>query len=178
MKKAIFWDRDGTLVELVHRGNQLTSAWNLSEIRYLPDAKETITKAHNFGYLNFIVTNQPHVHYGDITLEECLEINNAIKARLWVDESVMALVPGDEDYKPNAGMINKLIKIYDVDVSQSYMIGDRWKDVLAGYNAGLSTIYVGKDYDASYQENKHGTFELVEPNYKVEKLLDILEIIK
>jgi histidinol-phosphate phosphatase family protein len=179
MKKAVFMDRDGTLVELMNRGDsRFTSAWKKEEICYFSDAREIVAKVKALGYLIFIVTNQPGVHDGDMTLEECVDINNTIQKWLRANESVMALIPGNEDYKPNPGLIDKLIKVYDVDPSQSYMIGDRWKDVHAGHSAGLKTIYVGKDYYASYKQNDYGTFEIIEPNYKVEKLLDILEIIK
>ena len=72
--------------------------------------------------------------------------------------------------KPKAGMISEAIKKYDIDVAQSWLIGDRWSDILAGASAGLRTIFVDRHYSESLLKS-------IESDYRVEKLEQIYETI-
>lgn len=172
MKKAIFWDRDGVLNELVDRGGVKTSPWNISEIKYKESALDVINRVRSAGFLNFIVSNQPGVQQHHLTVEELVRINDIIKAWYRMDDSRVALFPNDEGYyKPGHGMITELVLKHNIDTDLSYMIGDRNKDIVAGYNAGLKTIFVGN----AYLPLK--SYSSIFPNYIVEKLEEVRNII-
>ena len=49
--------------------------------------------------------------------------------------------------KPNIGMLNKANKIYNLDLSKSFVIGDRWRDIDAGKRSGCKTIFIDKNYN-------------------------------
>lgn len=171
--KCIVLDRDGVLNELIYRGGTVyTSPWNMSEIRYKEGALEAVNVAKKAGFLTFIVSNQPGVHDHKLLVEELIRINNTIKAWFRIDDSRMALFPDDHDYyKPGYGMITELVQKYDIDANNSFMIGDRYKDIVAGFHAGVKTIFFGDYYWAP--EHYHGIF----PNYMAKDFTDIVKII-
>ena len=68
-------------------------------------------------------------------------------------------------YKPNNGMLESFIKHYDINREKSFLIGDRWKDIVPGKNSGLTTILVGDTEYTPPEEYKHIT-----PDYKVENI--------
>lgn len=173
MRKAAFIDRDGVLNELVYRGGAVyTSPWNLSEIHYKPGALEAITAIKDAGFLTFIVSNQPGVQDHHLTVEELVRINNTIKAWYRIDDSRMALFKEDHDYyKPGHGMIMELAQEYNIDVQKSFLVGDRYKDIIAGYHAGCKTVFFGSYYWAP--EHYHG----IMPNYRAETFTEVINII-
>ena len=71
--------------------------------------------------------------------------------------------------KPNPGMIYKAQKEYNLNLKKSYVVGDRYKDILAGKRANCKTILINKKYNSSSQ---------VEPDFKINNLKDLLKIIK
>lgn len=174
MRKCIVFDRDGVLNEMVYRGEGVyTSPWTISELHYKEGALELVNLAREAGYLNFIVTNQPGVFDHHLTVEELVRINDTIKAWYRITDSRMALFPADKEYyKPGHAMITDLIHEYDVDPQQSFLVGDRYKDIVAGYNAGLTTIFLGQHYWAPKQ------YSTIHPNYMADNLIQVQNIIK
>jgi D-glycero-D-manno-heptose 1,7-bisphosphate phosphatase len=149
MHPACFFDRDGVVNELITRDDgRKTSPWNLSELKYIPKIQEAVMKVKLLGFSTFIVTNQPGVVDGDMSLQELAEININMQKYLGVVDIKTALYRESENYKPNGGMIASLIKQYNIDRNKSYMIGDRWKDIVAGYREGLTTIFIGNKYES------------------------------
>lgn len=187
MNRAIFIDRDGVLNELVTRDDgRVTSPWKLEELKYMPLVQESVKIMRDYGYLIFIVTNQPGLYYGDMELEDLIQINNAIKYWIRADDVYAALFPmkngvmknaPEQDYKPAPGGIKKLIKKYNVDPHQSYMIGDRWKDIVAGHDAELLTIYcnVCKYY---VEEGALDRWKAVKPDFWVKNISEAAKLLK
>lgn len=171
--KAVFWDRDGVLNELVYRGGtEYTSPWNTSEIRYKEGALKAVTAAKDAGFLNFIISNQPGVEDHHLTVEELVRVNNTIKAWFRIDDSRMALFKHDDDYyKPGHGMIMELAQEHDIELNKSYLVGDRYKDIIAGYHSGLTTIFLGSYYWAP--EHFHG----IMPNHIADNFEEVIRII-
>jgi D-glycero-D-manno-heptose 1,7-bisphosphate phosphatase len=141
--KAVIFDRDGVINYLVNRGDVATSPWSLSELVFKPGIKEAVDILRDLGFLIFVVTNQPGVYDGDMTMADLEEINGAIDSYLNVDDILAALDRNGDDYKPRSGSIKKLIARWNLDPDQSFLIGDRWKDIAAGKAEGLTTILVG-----------------------------------
>lgn len=147
MKKAVFFDRDGVINELIERTDgSFTSPWSLSEFRFLPKVKESINSIQSLGYMTFIVTNQPGINDGDMDKKELDSICEMLLSTLQIDEILCALDKNSSNYKPQNGMIEYLINKYDIDRNNSYLIGDRWKDIVPGNKSGLKTIFVGNEY--------------------------------
>lgn len=140
--KAIFLDRDGTINELVDG----RPPRNMSEFKYIKGTKEAVDLVKNLGYLVFIVTNQPDVKDNIMTMDALNEMSKDIEMYLNIDDIMIAYDRDSIYYKPRTGMIDSLVDKYDIDCLQSYMIGDTWKDILAGQRAGLKTVLIGKNY--------------------------------
>lgn len=172
--KAIFFDRDGVINSLVKRENgKLTSPWHKSEFKFLPFVLESFLMAKKNGFMTFIVTNQPGVEDGDMSVENLYEINAMLSEWLMVDDIQCALEKNSIEYKPNNGMIEKTIARFNIDRSKSYIIGDRWKDIVPGHNSKLTTLYVGKEKDYKpTEEYKH-----IKPNYYCKNILDACNLI-
>lgn len=172
--KAIFFDRDGVINSLVKRDDgRLTSPWYVNEFKFLPYVFESFKLVRDNGFKTFIVTNQPGVEDGDMKEENLYEINNMLVDWLMVDGIHCALTKNSSEYKPNNGMIEKTVSRFNIDRSKSYIIGDRWKDIVPGHNSGLTTIYVGnkKDYTPP-EEYKH-----IKPDYFRENILEACKLI-
>lgn len=171
MNRAVFFDRDGVINHLVDHDGVMTAPWSVSEFEMITGAKMAIDLVKNLGYNAYVVTNQPDVNDG-VLLASHLEImNRLLTAWLRIDEVLVALERGSAWYKPNNGMIETLVKKYNIDRGSSYIIGDRWKDIVAGHKSKLNTIFVGKEYTCPEQ------YREIEPDYIVDNILQAATLI-
>lgn len=172
MHKAIFLDRDGVINKLILRNNKPDSPKNLSELEFLPNVDLALKKAKEMGLLTIIITNQPEIARGRFLYEEVEEIHNYIKQHLLIDDIFMC--PHDDVdncncRKPKPGMIYKAKEKWNIDLKNSFVIGDRWRDIEAGKQAGCITFLVKSEY---YEENKNANYD-----YLVDDLYSAIEII-
>ena len=147
--KAIFLDRDGVINHLVERvDGRHTAPWNLDEFRFIDGIQEACKMFRDNGYTLFVVTNQPDVENGrgPLTYDDLDTMHLMIKKWLRIENIHYSEDRGSDTYKPNNGMVEYFINKYKVDRSQSYMIGDTWKDIVAGHKSYLTTIFVGEEY--------------------------------
>ena len=166
-KRAVFFDRDGVINELVKRADgSLTSPWTVDEFKFLPYTKEAVKTVKDLGFMTFIVTNQPGVHDGDMDRSQLELINKMLKRWLNVDDILCAFDKTSDFYKPGNGMLEYFIKKYDIDRDGSYMIGDRWKDIVPGIKSKLQTIFVGNVYNYPFEYKEY------QPDYKAIDILD------
>jgi D-glycero-D-manno-heptose 1,7-bisphosphate phosphatase len=174
MVKAIFLDRDGTINELVHgRDNpKHVCPWYYSEFEYIDGVEQAIASFRSLGYTLHVVTNQPDVDDGYTTEETMNVIHQRLKNDLKVDTIQAARTRGTPEYKPNSGMLDKVIKEWMITRERSWMIGDTWKDVVAGNKAGVATIYLGDIY-SSPEEYMH-----IKPDFYAKNLLEAVIIIQ
>lgn len=170
MVKAVFLDRDGVLNPLVKHGDQYTAPWSYEEFELFPNVKQFITNLKNENFLIFVVTNQPDVFDAKLLIQDLWEINLQLYG-LGIDKVLCAMNRNNSYYKPNDGMFQLLINEYGLDCSNSFMIGDRWKDIVPAHNSGLRTIFMGTDYQ-SPEEYKN-----IKPDYYASSLEDAYEII-
>jgi len=147
--KCVFLDRDGVINKLVERPNgERTAPWSFEEFELLPNVKESIDKIHKMGYSIIVVTNQPDVNDGKLSLEDLRKMNAVIYSMgvLNIHSSMGRNTP---EYKPNNAHVELYITLYRIDKIKSFMIGDRWKDIVCGHRSGLTTIFLGETYTTS-----------------------------
>lgn len=157
-QKAIFLDRDGTINKYVG------FVRNNKDFELLPDVSKAIKMINESGYLAIVVTNQPVIARGDTTYEELNLIHNKMETLLGKDGvyldaiyycphhpdkgfngEIIELKIDCECRKPKPGMLLKAVDDYNIDLSNSWMIGDSKNDILAGKNAGCMTALIGEN---------------------------------
>ena len=151
-QKAVFLDRDGTIN--VYKG----FLRDIDEFELLPDAAEAVRRINESGFLAIAVTNQPVVARGEVTFGELAEIHNKMETLLgekgaYLDGIYFCPHHPDGGYegevaglkfdcgcrKPKPGMLLKAAEDFNIDLSESWMVGDSENDVMAGRNAGCHT---------------------------------------
>lgn len=156
MNKAIFLDRDGTINEDV---NYLSEIKNL---RIIPNSIEALRKLKNSGFLNIVITNQSGIARGFFTEDDLDNIHIELKKILrhnekeliddffyspyHIDGIIEKYKSESPDRKPNIGMILRASAKYNINLSESFFIGDSYSDMKCAENAGLRRILVKTGY--------------------------------
>jgi len=159
--KAIFLDRDGVVNELVYFSERgiIDSPFTANQFQLCPGVPQAIRRFQNAGYKVIIASNQPGIAKRHMTLNNFKKIGETMKARLaeadvFLDGEYYCLHHPEakiEKYrivcdcrKPKPGLILKAAKEKNIDISQSWFIGDNLTDIEAGKNAGCHTLLIGK----------------------------------
>jgi len=159
--KAIFLDRDGVINELIYYSEHgiIDSPFTPEQFRLLPKVAQAITKFHKLGFKVIIASNQPGIAKGYLSEETFAEIRNKMEKELakegafldgeyycfhHPEAKVNRLKANCKCRKPEPGLLLKAAKDMDINLSQSWMIGDGLTDVRAGKSAGCRTILLGK----------------------------------
>jgi len=165
LNKALFLDRDGTILQEVEGESPETLGYLVSvqQVELITGSADAIAAARKLGYKIIIITNQSAIARGWLTLEELDKINEKMYSLLQ-KENPGALVDAlyfspyhkegvVEEYsvehpsrKPDIGMILEAKKEHNIELSSSYMIGDAFSDMQTGINAGLHNILVETGY--------------------------------
>jgi D-glycero-D-manno-heptose 1,7-bisphosphate phosphatase len=181
-QKAVFFDRDDTLISdsgYMQRPEQ---------VNLLPGVPETLIQLKKMGYLLVVVTNQSGIARGFLTEDELDKIHQELKRQLAAENAVidgLYYCPYHPDgavqdfsiesnlRKPNAGMFFQAEEDLDIDLTQSWMIGDSYRDIQAGKAAGCRTILV--DVPGKIREKKETD---AEPDRKAVNLREAVNIIR
>lgn len=156
LKRAVFLDRDGVLNKAVVRDGKPYPPATADEMEIVPEAAAALADLKRLGYLLIVVTNQPDVARGTQTREAVEEMHRRMAALLPVDEFRVCYhdgVDGCACRKPKPGMMLDAAAEHGIDLSVSFMIGDRWRDVDAGQAAGCRVVWI----DYGYREKGPGT---------------------
>ena len=150
MNRAVFFDRDGVLNKLVFRDGNYYSPRNIDNFQLYNDAEKVIHKIKAKGFLALVVSNQPDIARGFLKKSVLNEMTKKIYDKLSVDD-IFYCMHDDPDAagcrKPATGLIIKAQKKWDLDLSQSIMIGDSEKDLGAAKNAGIKFILINRPYN-------------------------------
>ncbi len=172
-RKAVFLDRDGVINQLTFRDSSPSAPFTEQEFIFLPSIKEAIKLFKDNGFLCVVVTNQPDVERGNLPEEVLRRIHIYMQKETGIDAAYFCPHSNDgqcECRKPKPGMIHQAVKDLKINLSESWMIGDRWRDVEMGKTAGVKTILVETD------STRHDNRELF-PDYRVKDLLEAARII-
>ena len=156
-QRAIFLDRDGTINKYVG------FLRNIDDFELIDGIAEAIRKINESGYLAIVVTNQPVIARGEVSFDELEEIHNKMETLLGKEGAYLDAIyycphhphKGYEGErlelkidcdcrKPKPGMLLKAAADFNIDLSQSWMVGDGENDVKAGLNAGCKTALIGQ----------------------------------
>jgi len=148
VNRAVFLDRDGVLNHAILRDGKPYPPHDVGELRIVDEAVPALLRLREAGYRLIVVTNQPDVARGTQTRASVDSINEALRARLPLDEFVVCDHDGNDCMcrKPNPGMLLDAAKRHDLDLARSFMIGDRWRDVEAGQRAGCTSLFIDHGY--------------------------------
>jgi D-glycero-D-manno-heptose 1,7-bisphosphate phosphatase len=151
LRPAVFLDRDGTLNLAVVRGGLPFSPQSAGDFRLFDDVQAACRALHAAGFVLVVATNQPDVGRGLQTQASVEEIHR--KLLLLIPELALIEVcydPGKGEpsrrRKPEPGMLLDAAAALGLDLRQSWMIGDRWRDIDCGRRAGARTVFIDRGY--------------------------------
>lgn len=157
-QKAVFLDRDGTINKYVG------FLRDIDQFELIEGVAEAIKRINASGYLCIVVTNQPVIARGEVTVPQLEKIHNKMETLLGLEGAyidglyycphhphkgfegeIPELKFDCECRKPKPGMLLKAAEDFNIDLSESWMVGDGENDIKAGENAGCKTCLIGKD---------------------------------
>jgi D-glycero-D-manno-heptose 1,7-bisphosphate phosphatase len=171
--RAVFLDRDGVINRALERDGKPYPSASLSEFEIFPEVPEACRRLKQAGFLLVVATNQPDVGRGTLKRETVEIIHAEMCRRLPIDRIEVCYHPGKglsdcECRKPKPGMLLRAARELGIDLTQSWMVGDRWRDVDCGHAAGCRTIFIDRGYDEELKQR---------PDFRVKNLLGAAEII-
>jgi D-glycero-D-manno-heptose 1,7-bisphosphate phosphatase len=143
--RAVFLDRDGVINANVQRDGKPVAPTQLAEFHLLPGVEDAVRRLKAAGFTVIVCTNQPDVTNGRTSRAVVDDMHALVRSKLDVDD-IKVCFHTDQDAcacrKPKPGMLLAAACEHGVDLAQSYMIGDRWRDTEAGRAAGCRTIFI------------------------------------
>jgi D-glycero-D-manno-heptose 1,7-bisphosphate phosphatase len=169
--KAVFIDRDGTLIE------EVNFLHRVEDLQYFPFTDEAIRLLKANGFLVVLVTNQSGIGRGVYTEAQMHTVHAQIQTDLTEKLDAIYFCPhlpneGCACRKPNLGMIESAMADLPIDLENSWMIGDKVLDVELGKNAGIKTVLVLTGYGKKHLESLKR-----KPDFIVENLREAVEVI-
>ena len=149
LRPAVFLDRDGVLNRAQVRDGKPFPPAGLDELELLPDAASSLSDLKAHGFDLYVVTNQPDVARGNQTREGIESMHEALASSLPID-GIFVCYHDDADgcacRKPQPGLLLEAQRKHNIDMARSFMVGDRWRDVDAGHNAGCKVVFIDYGY--------------------------------
>ena len=149
MRTAVFLDRDGVLNRARVVDGVPRAAATVEELEILEEAREGCEALRKAGFMLICVTNQPEIARGGVDPGQVGAINETLARELGLDEVVVCPHDDADDCdcrKPKPGMILDAASRHDIDLTRSFTVGDRWRDVEAGRAAGTRVVFVDHGY--------------------------------
>lgn len=171
-RKCVFFDRDGVLNYSLTINGRPFAPRNIDEFKIIPGSTHCVNSLGKMGYLIIVVTNQPDLSTGKISLEILNSFHEILLKTMQITEFFYCSHTDKDDCscrKPKIGLLQKAIEKYDIDVSKSYFIGDRWRDVECAKNAYIKSIFI----DYGYEEKL-----IRDPDITVTNINQVLDHIK
>ena len=163
-RAAVFLDRDGTLIRAPVVEGRPGSIRDEEELELEPGASDACTALDNAGFPLIVVTNQPEIARGTQSRAAVERIHVRLLALLPLDEIVFCPHDDEDDCpcrKPKPGMLVDSADRHGLELSTSYMVGDRWRDVEAGRRAGCTTVFLNREYSETVPERPDFTVRTI-----------------
>jgi D-glycero-D-manno-heptose 1,7-bisphosphate phosphatase len=151
---AVFLDRDGTLNRQVIRGGKPYPPASLAEFELFPGVPEACARLAAAGFTLVVATNQPDVGRGTQSqavveaMHEHLRhlVPSLARIEVCYASGLDPSQPPDPRRKPEPGMLHDAARELGLDLSRSWMVGDRWRDIDCGRRAGVRTVFIDFGY--------------------------------
>jgi D-glycero-D-manno-heptose 1,7-bisphosphate phosphatase len=147
--RAVFLDRDGVLNANIERDGRPVAPWRLEDYEILSGVGEAVGELKRAGYITVVVTNQPDIATGRCSRATLDAMHEMLRRHVEIDD-IRVCPHVDTDAcacrKPKPGMLLDAAADHGIALDQSWLVGDRWRDVAAGHAAGCRSILVG-DWD-------------------------------
>ena len=148
-RAAVFLDRDGVLNRAVVRNGRPYPPATASELEILPGAAAALAQLKSLGFLLVVVTNQPDVGRGTQQRGVVDDMHGRLKEALPLDDFFVCFHTDENQCqcrKPQPGLLFLAAARHGIDLTSSYMVGDRWRDIEAGERAGCTTVLIEHGY--------------------------------
>jgi len=148
-ERAVFLDRDGVINRATVRDGVPHPPGSVGELEILEGVPEALRALKSCGFRLIVVTNQPDVARGTLRVADVEAIHAELARTLPIDEFCTCFhdsADACDCRKPKPGMLRAAAARWNVDLTRSYMVGDRWRDVDAGNAAGCSTFLIDYGY--------------------------------
>lgn len=148
LRPAVFFDRDGTLMQEVHYCS------DPAKVAALPGAGEALARLRARGFLRVIITNQSGIGRGYFTEAQFQDVQRELLRQLGGDAIDATYFCPDHPEtpsprrKPSPGMVHEAAADLGIDLARSFFVGDMATDIACGHNAGLRTVQVATGYGA------------------------------
>jgi D-glycero-D-manno-heptose 1,7-bisphosphate phosphatase len=163
-KRAVFLDRDGVLNRPVVRDGRPFPPAHIEEFELYPDATSACEQLKAAGFCLVVVTNQPDVGRGTQTRGIVEAMHAKLRAAIpSLDAIEVCFHAGSahgepcECRKPRPGMLLRAAAALDIDLRQSFLIGDRWRDVDCAHAAGCRAVLIDRGYNETLREEPEFT---------------------
>jgi D-glycero-D-manno-heptose 1,7-bisphosphate phosphatase len=174
MNRAVFLDRDGVLNRALVRNGLPYPPSSMEEFELLPGVREACLRLKGAGYLLVVATNQPDVGRGTLARELVESMHAKLMDDLSLDRVEVCYAAGaahgepSEFRKPGPGMLLKVAGELGIDLRQSWMVGDRWRDISCGRAAGCRTVLIDYGYAEEFP---------IAPDFTVASLMGAADVI-
>jgi D-glycero-D-manno-heptose 1,7-bisphosphate phosphatase len=185
MKRAVFIDRDGTLSEEVGYIN------HASRFRLFPYSAAAIKHLNENDWLAIVTTNQAGVARGYFSEDMIQTVHQQMSKDLESNGARLDAIyycahhpsVGEPPYrfdcdcrKPKPGLISRAVQEFDIDLTESWMVGDRYSDVELARNAGVKSMFVLSGYGRGEWEHQRQSWTQ-QPDHVAENLLEAVRLI-
>ncbi|MEX2224541.1 MAG: HAD-IIIA family hydrolase [Candidatus Rokuibacteriota bacterium] len=145
----MFLDRDGVLVETLVRDGRAYAALTIEQFRICPEARDQVGRLRAARLRPIVFTNQPEVARGTLRVETLEAMHARLREAVDVDD-ILVCVHTDRDdcacRKPRPGMLQAAARTWQLDLSASFVVGDRGRDIDAGRAVGCYTVLIERPY--------------------------------
>ena len=173
LPRAIFLDRDGVINVSVVRDGKPYAPSTVEEFTLLPGVVEACRKLKDAGFILVVATNQPDVGRGTQPQATVEAMHAKMCAVLPIDRVEVCYHAGRGEpecdcRKPKPGMLLRAAADLGIDLKNSFMVGDRWRDIDCGQAAGVRTIFIDYNYDEALRQA---------PDHRVKDLAEAADLI-
>jgi D-glycero-D-manno-heptose 1,7-bisphosphate phosphatase len=158
-RRAVFLDRDGVLNRPVVRDGLPFPPVDPGEFELYPDVVQGCLQLKEAGFLLIVVTNQPDVGRGTRSRESVEALHAKLHQTLPGLDGIEVCFHAGARHgepcdcrKPKPGMVLRAAATHDIDLKQSFLIGDRWRDVDCAHAAGCRAVFIDRGYQEELRE--------------------------
>ncbi len=148
--KAVFFDRDGVLNHLIERDSSFYSPQKFEDFKLIIGANKVVEEVKRLGYLTIVVSNQPDITRKKLKQSDLDQMTELLFNELRIDDAFYCTHDDHNDEgcrKPKPGLFHLAQSKYNINFSNSIMVGDTWKDVEAARSAGVRMLLLDRIYN-------------------------------